>query len=169
MTETQITQADIDAAQSIWHRCDDGPYCELPQWLVQAFARHRLATRTDATPVAEVEALRGSISIMETALQQIAGTHAERFGTCQTDVEEVPDLSAEEAVSIARNALKTTGDTHPPATDVAALVEAAKGVADILQYECDVPPCVGSMAPAEHALGVCRQALAPFTKGQNDD
>lgn len=38
-----VTQADREAAERIWHLCDDGPYCDLPKWLVQAFARHRIA------------------------------------------------------------------------------------------------------------------------------
>ena len=48
MTHITPTQADRDAALAIWHLCDDGPYSSLPEWLVQAFARHRLAAIEEA-------------------------------------------------------------------------------------------------------------------------
>jgi len=52
-------------------------------------------------------------------------------------------------------------NTHPPATDVAALVEAAKETNAALERDGD---------PAfAHLILDNKAALAPFTKGQNDD
>lgn len=53
MTHITPTEADREAALAIWHLCDDGPYCSLPEWLVQAFARHRLAAIEECAKVAE--------------------------------------------------------------------------------------------------------------------
>jgi hypothetical protein len=39
------------------------------------------------------------------------------------------------------------------------LYEALSHLADILEHECECPPCVGSDAPAEHWLGTARAAL----------
>ena len=51
--------------------------------------------------------------------------------------------------------------THPPATDVAALVEAAKETNAALERDGD---------PAfAHLILANKAALAPFTKGQNDE
>ena len=57
----------------------------------------------------------------------------------------------------------------PPATDVAALVEAAKA---FQHYGC--PVCSGDCGSANPPVMACpmqdlRQALAPFTKGKNDE
>ena len=41
-SDVKVEQCDIDTAQAIWHMCDDGPYCTLPSWLTNAFARHRI-------------------------------------------------------------------------------------------------------------------------------
>lgn len=71
--------------------------------LVQAFARHRISTiQRDARR--EALELLSIISGLEAALKQIAGGHWERFGT-EADVDEVPDLSADEAMRLARDAL----------------------------------------------------------------
>ena len=55
-----------------------------------------------------VGALRANISVMEDALKQIAGSHYERFGVDQTDIDELPDLSADEAMNLARTTLMDT-------------------------------------------------------------
>lgn len=61
-----------------------------------------------------------------------------------------------------RDILTTRTDATPVATDVAALVEAAKAFAEI--------DLTGSVLPLDFAMNVLtiRVALAPFTKGQND-
>lgn len=46
-------------------------------------------------------------------------------------------------------------------TECEALREALAGLADVVEHDCDCPPCVGSMAPAEHFLGLARQLLNP--------
>lgn len=76
------------------------------------------AWNTRASPTTPVELKDGlrvagllkNIGVMETALKQIAGSHYERWGMDQTDVEEVPDLSGDEAMNIARAALENTND-----------------------------------------------------------
>lgn len=76
------------------------------------------------------------------------------------------EYDGHECVQIAaRHRLNYVQQNETPVADVTALVDAVKELADILQYECDVPPCVGSMAPAEHALGKARLVLAPFAGG----
>lgn len=40
------------------------------------------------------------------------------------------------------------------------LREALTGLADVMEGDCGVEPCVGSMAPAEHYLGLARAELA---------
>lgn len=43
------------------------------------------------------------------------------------------------------------------------LVSVLQELADVLEHDCDCPPCVGSMAPAEHALGLARDILAALS------
>ena len=52
---------------------------------------------------AEIARLREAVSRAETTFKVIAGSHCERFGMCQTDVEEIPDLTADEAMRLARD------------------------------------------------------------------
>jgi hypothetical protein len=59
--------------------------------------------RADARDV--VAGLRETITRLEKALELIAGSHWERVGIDQTDVEQIPDLSADEAMNTARDAL----------------------------------------------------------------
>ena len=260
--QVTVTQEDIAAARSIWHRCDDGPYCELPQWLVQAFARHRiLATRTDATPVAvemvaELQlsaflAGRGSIRTKANG-----NTHESspgptmddyrrmaRFALAEGQVDATPVAEAWEVFEAAMKdpgyawgwhcnlavpIMDATGITHkqanmaaahlmqhlwkcditthpnyqyeksgaqayaefrieadkaegaalpdaahPPATDVAALVEALEEIRD-LQGEIN-PSNYDHDDVCElnrqfcYAFTIADAALAPFTKGQNDE
>lgn len=44
--------------------------------------------------------------------------------------------------------------------EIAPLVEALEGLADVVELDCEVPPCIGSMAPGEHYLGLARAAIA---------
>lgn len=46
-----------------------------------------------------------------------------------------------------------------------AMREALKTLTDTVRAELDVEPCVGSMAPVEHALGVARAALPQPEEG----
>ncbi len=39
------------------------------------------------------------------------------------------------------------------------LIELLSGMSDILEHDCDCPPCIGSMAPAEDLLGRARALL----------
>ena len=135
MDKIEVTQADRDAAASLMS--DVGLFSNvLTAKAVQAFARHRLATRTDATPVAWEWRVKGTTDwIMQRAYPNRAND--------RTDIE--------------RRALYT----HPPATDVAALVEAAKETNAALERDGD---------PAfAHLILANKAALAPFTKGQNDE
>lgn len=47
-----------------------------------------------------------------------------------------------------------------------ALREALEGLADILEHDGDIDPCVSSHAPVEHYLGLARQALAISEKSE---
>ena len=97
MDKIEVTQDDKDAAASLMS--DVGLFSNvLTAKAVQAFARHRLATRTDATPVAWEWRVKGTTDwIMQRVYPNPSND--------RTDIE--------------RRALYT----HPPATDVAALVE----------------------------------------------
>jgi len=101
----------------------------------ELIAAHRLATRTDATPVAWM---------YEHPDRECGGTEIwperHEYGDGWTE---------------------TPLYTHPPATDVAALVEAAKETNAALERDGD---------PAfAHLILANKAALAPFTKGQNDE
>ena len=129
MDKIEVTQVDREAAADVlhdnlgWYRAAPVRAGEMDNdSVVQAFARHRLATRTDATPVA---------------------------------------------------------------TDVAALVDALRHVTECLVVEMgnlanedetddvDLQGILGSkyarqVIAARLRIRQARQALAPFTKGQND-
>lgn len=53
-----------------------------------------------------IEALEAENERLRDVLEEIAGAHLERVGYCQTDIDEVPDLTAREAMSAARAALE---------------------------------------------------------------
>lgn len=53
----------------------------------------------------ELQRLREVVTRAEAAFSLIAGSHWERFGIDQTDVEQVPDLSSDEAMNVARDFL----------------------------------------------------------------
>jgi len=104
--------------------------------VVTQFACHRLATRTDATPTCW--------------LYRNSGGH-----TCVQFVQGLMDLN---------HWTETPLFSHPPATDVAALVKAAKAMAeDHMTSEHHHP---GYVLVPTVAFEQMRQALAPFTKGQ---
>ena len=104
----------------------------------ELIAAHRLATRTDATPVAWMyEREDGSKDLV----LDCNGDYARRL--------------------IELGATETPLYPDPPATDVAALVEAAKETNAALERDGD---------PAfAHLILANKAALAPFTKGQNDE
>ena len=118
----------------------DGEYDEHD--CVKIAARHRLATRTDATPVAWddlANAIRMELIFF-------------RDGA-------VFDAQVKNETDILMQLVRAFVD--PPATDVAALVEAAKETNAALERDGD---------PAfAHLILANKAALAPFTKGQNDE
>ena len=63
------------------------------------------AAATIAAQAAELQRLREGMTRAEAAFTLIAGSHWERFGIDQTDVEQVPDLSSDEAMNVARDFL----------------------------------------------------------------
>lgn len=93
IVETQARWAEDDTARPFW--------TETPLYTAEALTAWNART----VQAGLVEELRKSVGIMEAALQQIAGSHWERFGVDQTDIEELPDLSADEAMNLARRAL----------------------------------------------------------------
>ncbi len=108
----------------------------------ELIAAHRLATRTDATPVAWddlANAIRMELIFF-------------RDGA-------VFDAQVKNETDILMQLVRAFVD--PPATDVAALVEAAKETNAALERDGD---------PAfAHLILANKAALAPFTKGQNDE
>lgn len=59
---------------------------------------------------AERDRLAGEVARLREALEVIASSHWERFGMDQTDIEQLPDLSADEAMNAARDALSYDDD-----------------------------------------------------------
>lgn len=107
-----------------------------------------LATRTDATPVAWMY-------VREECSRNKACTV---FSTYRWGHNDTPNAGFWTEVPLY---------THPPATDVAALVDAAKAMGDdYMTSEHHHPRYV--LVPTV-AFEHMRQALAPFTKGQNDE
>ena len=99
----------------------------------EIIAAHRLATRTDATPVAWM----------------YEGPMGEHY------LHEHRDCAPKQLASMGW--IEVPLYTHPPATDVAALVEAAKETNAALERDGD---------PAfAHLILANKAALAPFTKG----
>jgi len=91
MDKIEVTQADREAAADIlhdnlgWYRAAPVRAGEMDNdSVVQAFARHRLATRTDATPVAtDVAAL---VEAAKWAMRELRGknryTHSQQALNC---------------------------------------------------------------------------------------
>ena len=59
-----------------------------------------------------INALQAEVARYRNGLTQIAGSHWERWGMCQTDIDEIPDLSGDEAMSLARHLLGDTDDAR---------------------------------------------------------
>lgn len=186
----EVTQADKNCARNIRNAWDVS--CDTA---FEIAAQHRiLATRTDATPVAvemvaELQlsaflAGRGSIRTKANG-----NTHESSPGPTMDDYRRMARTALAEGqvdatpVALAHISLEDDGPyidlqvlngetlqpadkpvplyTHPPATDVAALVEAAKETNAALERDGD---------PAfAHLILANKAALAPFTKGQNDE
>jgi len=144
----------------------------------ELIAAHRLATRTDATPVARKQfpilGSRGAkidLQLVEDHGKQAYSNHyqtverlAERGGLSWCELHAVlnnrPWQKLDENTAIAEcRAIEARylGAFDPPATDVAALVEAAKETNAALERDGD---------PAfAHLILANKAALAPFTKG----
>jgi len=156
MDKIEVTQADRKAAASYHNQRGERVTADFitkgerdDGYLVQAFARHRLATRTDATPVAWTYVSK------HWPLGSLGQPKYKPDDQVQDGWTEVPLY------------------THPPATDVAALVEAALALEIAVTF--DDPPklfndvlCHEARVPVEF-IAHLRQALAPFTKGQPND
>ena len=134
-----------DAARGIASYCDDPQRVHVYTAAFDAI-KDILATRTDATPVAWMyEREDGSKDLV----LDCNGDYARRL--------------------IELGATETPLYPDPPATDVAALVEAAKASAEgwANAVELDLLP-LRHQQTANDLQRQLRQALAPFTKGQND-
>jgi len=158
----------------------------------ELIAAHRLATRTDATPVARKQfpilGSRGAkidLQLVEDHGKQAYSNHyqtverlAERGGLSWCELHAVlnnrPWQKLDENTAIAEcRAIEARylGAFDPPATDVAALVEAAK---DALPFMTQLRAGIclktdGKIVSADSAYQNLYAALAPFTKGQNDE
>ena len=192
MDKIEVSQRAREKAWAVRPGC----YCEQDRtkWMagvydhvriIQAFARFErdiLATRTDATPVARKQfpilGSRGAkidLQLVEDHGKQAYSNHsqtvtrlAERGGLSWCELHAVlnnrPWQKLDENTAIAEcRAIEARylGAFDPPATDVAALVEAAKETNAALERDGD---------PAfAHLILANKAALAPFTKGQNDE
>lgn len=108
MTNEQPEQWAKDLLEAVHDASDIGTACgmvDCPQCAKAALTIQRAFAEREAELVVE---LRANISVMEDALTQIAGSHYERFGVDQTDIDELPDLSADEAMNLARTILMDT-------------------------------------------------------------
>lgn len=120
----------------------------------ELIAAHRLATRTDATPVAWLHTLHMECGQVTTRLTDWDCVDPDEptwgaFGRPGRDYSEEYRVTTQPLYP------------HPPSTDVAALVEAAKETNAALERDGD---------PAfAHLILANKAALAPFTKGQNDE
>ena len=148
-----------DAARGIASYCDDPQRVHVYTAAFDAI-KDILATRTDATPVADsdetfltayVSANTNIIGIdhpTEAPWQQVYDAHLALRDRLNERLEQ-EDLCPYKP--------KAGTDTHPPATDVAALVEAAMETNAALERDGD---------PAfAHLILANKAALAPFTKG----
>lgn len=157
----------------------------------ELIAAHRLATRTDATPVAEAWAgmeaamqdpdyawgwhcnlampIMDATGITHEQANMAAAHLMQHLWKC--DITTHPHYQYEKSGAQSYAEFRIEADkaedaalpdaTHPPATDVAALVEAAKETNAALERDGD---------PAfAHLILANKAALAPFTKGQNDE
>lgn len=140
MDKIEVTQDDKAYAKSIVDAVEGNwTYEDRCLAVRDLLARHRLATRTDATPVA--------------------------WMYYADDGQEATQPLKNRLVPNTMGWTELPLYTHPPATDVAALVEA------------DIDWRVVARLAGEHgiryrtnkALVQFFAALAPFTKGQNDD
>lgn len=59
--------------------------------------KHAAKAQTPVCPPVATPEEGEAVAIMRAALTKIAGRHYEQIGHCWTDIDEVPDLTAEEA------------------------------------------------------------------------
>lgn len=167
----------------------------------ELIAAHRLATLTDATPVAEAWAgmeaamqdpdyawgwhcnlampIMDATGITHEQANMAAAHLMQHLWKC--DITTHPHYQYEKSGAQSYAEFRIEADkaedaalpdaTHPPATDVAALVEAAK---DALPFMTQLRAGIclktdGKIVSADSAYQNLYAALAPFTKGQNDE
>lgn len=168
MDKIEVTQADREAAAAVlhdnlgWYRAAPVRAGEMDNdSVVQAFAAHR-TNRTDATPVAWQRRRMWSYSFDPAGKVHLWEPCSAKEATGHFEKEAGYEYRALY--------------THPPATDVAALVEAAK---KIMPIRVNDGPDYAEVYFADgekhstHAMTMNPQdwldlsaALAPFTKGQ---
>ena len=184
-------EAAADLLRAIYHKHGKGVVFQVSQpespsmlngerdngVLAQAFARFErdiLATRTDATPVAWMPI--DSAPMDEQILAAIKVNHKNgqswwerHIIVIDSETGTISDMDFHHGWEVQEYtfwqplpAAPDATNTHPPATDVAALVDAAKAFMDRVEnYMAGLIRASGT--PQYRNL---RQALAPFTKGQ---
>ena len=94
--EAEALMVDFSTATHRWtvwcSACDSGTFHSQKR-------EESIAAWNKRAREAELEAL---VAKMGAALNKIAGSHWERVGRCQTDIEDTPDLTAIEAMQEAR-------------------------------------------------------------------
>ena len=192
-----------------WAKLEKQGYLYSDSNISKVYLGWCLATRTDATPVAEPRTIyvqfsdNGNIrkwawtefDLAEKLKVETLPVSDTPFAWAYQYTQKHPGQTKPGAMDIKRDRHKgpiasgwteTPLYTHPPATDVAALVEVLRHVTECLVVEmgnlanedetddADLQGILGSnyarqVIAARLRIRQARQALAPFTKGQNDD
>lgn len=128
-----------------------------------------------------VEGLLDAVATMEKALELIAGSHPERVGYDQTDIDDVSDLSGDEAMKVARDALSAAmylrpSPSVPPQGETSILREleaACEALAATRSQETylsmvDHDKATDALARLDRARAAARKALASQTQGEGN-
>ncbi len=86
---------------------------ELRDWNGKnRFAFKKVNALVIAEAADRIKALQAEVARYRKGLTQIAGSHWERWGICQTDIDEIPDLSGDESMNLARQLLGEADDAR---------------------------------------------------------
>lgn len=181
MDKIEVTQADIDEATSALSNIRGYKVRIYPEHsLVQAFARHRLShTPQSVEPVATDAPLSFQLVALARIWWDRKMKSQCRSVTLKGDGRvDVHWCDADECghYTLPVDFVSEVLHPRPPATDVAALVEAAKAILHAVCHETGFAAAVRADSglaypwePLDIAEAQLRQALAPFTKGQDDE
>jgi len=127
---------------------DDGEKC----WIVhsdQIEDLRRALSPIPSTPSGKLGMSNAYVEAIATAVMRWARPHLKHMVAFSVLCEAI------------EGAISNAAPSNPPAPSdgLRALREALENLAEILEKDCDCPPCEGSDAPAEHWLGVAKRLL----------